>query len=301
MATKALIFDVQRNCSEDGPGIRTTVFFKGCPLACVWCQNPEGVAFTPGISFRAERCRPEECRAPCIPACPAGALARPAAAGPLSLDRQACTRCDLCFAVCRSRALEPVGRWISLEDLLQRVLIDRPIFQATGGGVTLSGGEPTAQMGFAERFLRQLRRHGVHTVIETCGDFDYDRFRERLLPHLDLIYFDLKLIDDDQSRRYTGRSNRRILDNFSRLAADAGSRLVPRIPLVPGITATPENLAGLARFLRRAGLGRCSLMPYNPLWVDKLPRLGARASYHRRSFMSPAAEAACVEAFASGE
>ncbi len=300
MTDRALIFDLQRNCCEDGPGIRTTVFFKGCPLACVWCQNPEGVGFSPGLSFRAERCRPEECGAPCVAACPVACL-EPTADGPLAVDRGACTRCDLCFPVCRSKALEPVGRWISLEELLHRVLIDRPIFETTGGGVTLSGGEPTVQMGFAERFLRELRRRGIHTAIETCGYFAYDRFRQRLLPHLDLIYFDLKLIDDARSRLYTGRSNRRILENFSRLAADAGSRLVPRIPLVPGITATGENLAGLARFLRRAGLGRCSLMPYNPLWVDKLPRLGARASYHRRSFMSPAAEAACVEAFASGE
>lgn len=302
MNDRALLFDVQRGCSDDGPGIRTTVFFKGCPLACAWCQNPEGIRPRPEVAFHRRRCRPAECGTPCVGACPALCL-QPVNGGRPALDREACRRpetgCDRCLQVCPTGALERVGRWISLDELMQRIRVDRPFFETTGGGVTLSGGEPTLQMAFASRLLHELRREGIGTALETCGDFPYERFRQVLLPHLDHIYFDLKLIDDDESRRHTGRSNRRILANFTRLVDDAGDRLRPRIPLIPGITTKEANLAGWARFLRRLGVGGCTLMPYNPLYLDKLKGLGRRPRYSRRTFMTPAEEAACVAAFAA--
>ncbi len=245
MKPKALIFDIKRDCSEDGPGIRTTVFFKGCPLSCVWCQNPEGQAKAPELSCR----------------------------------------------------LEPVGYWIGLDELLYRVMIDEPFFKGTGGGITLSGGEATLQMEFAHHFLRRLKQRGIHTALETCGFFNYRRFRERLLPYLDLIYFDLKLIDAAASRRYTGKPNQLILENFSRLAAEAKIPIIPRIPLIPGITAEPENLAGLARFLAKHPAAAATLLPYNPLWLDKPKRLGKTAKYRRRSFMTEEEISACRKHF----
>ncbi len=233
MGQRALIFDIKRGSSEDGPGIRTTVFFKGCPLACVWCQNPEGIAREPGTDINGD----------------------------------------------------PVGFWIGLEELLYRVRQDRPFYDSSGGGVTLSGGEPTVQMDFNQHFLKMLKEEGIHTAMETCGLFHYDGFRRKLLPWLDLIYFDLKLIDDGASRRYAGCPSAPVLENFSRLLREAEIPVIPRIPLIPGITATRENLSGLARFLRERNVDACTLIPYNPLWRDKLKRLGIRARYDYSTYM----------------
>lgn len=233
-ACRALIFDIKRGSSEDGPGIRTTVFFKGCPLACVWCQNPEG----------------KESHS--------------------EIDRE-------------GRA---VGEWITLDELMYRIRQDAPFYRSSGGGVTLSGGEATLQGEFCHHLLKALRAEGIHTALETCGMFNYTRFERYLLPWLDLIYFDLKLFDDLQSRTYTGCSNATILGNFSRLVARANVPVIPRIPLIPGITDTPDNLANLANYLRRLGVGGCSLIPYNPLWRDKLQRLGKTSPYGRSTFLT---------------
>ncbi|MFQ5328494.1 MAG: glycyl-radical enzyme activating protein [Thermodesulfobacteriota bacterium] len=294
MEERALIFDIKRDCSEDGPGIRTTVFFKGCPLSCVWCQNPEGKTKRPELSFRADLCRPSECDAPCVEACDAQCLNLDEN---LHVDHSACTRCDRCFDLCPTNALEPVGYTITVEELLYRVLIDRPFYRSTGGGVTLSGGEATMQMGFSHTFLKELKREGIHTALETCGYFDMESFRHRVLPYLDLIYYDLKLIDDEASHRYTGHSNRLILENFIALTREAKIPIVPRIPLVPDITATRDNVTGLAHFLRRNGVESCSLMPYNPLWHDKARRLGLTTSYEHTSFMSRDSESECANVF----
>lgn len=245
MDAQALIFDIKRDSTEDGPGIRTTVFFKGCPLSCVWCQNPEGIERNPEYDRNGDR----------------------------------------------------VGYWIGLEELRYRVRQDQPFYTSSNGGVTLSGGEPTLQMGFAHHFLKALKTDGVHTAIETCGLFNYRRFHAELLPWLDLIYFDLKLIDDFQSRRYTGRSNGPILDNFSRLIAEAKIPVIPRIPLVPGITDRPANLSGLARYLASEGITGCTLLPYNPLWHDKLKRLGKTSPYGRATFMSCEERIASINTF----
>ncbi|MCP3664320.1 MAG: radical SAM protein [Gammaproteobacteria bacterium] len=245
MEDRALIFDIKRGSSEDGPGIRTTVFFKGCPLSCVWCQNPEGIELKPETDLNGE----------------------------------------------------PIGEWVELDELLYRVRHDKPFYQSSGGGITLSGGEPTRQMDFNHHFLSALKAEGIHTAIETCGLFNYERFQQQLLPWLDLIYFDLKLIDDFQSHRYTGCSNRSILVNFLRLAANSKVPIIPRIPLIPGVTDTGYNLRGLADYLRKSGIDSCSLMPYNPLWQDKLKRMGKSSSYTRDTFLSAEEQEASLRYF----
>jgi len=245
VAARALIFDIKRGSSEDGPGIRTTVFFKGCPLSCVWCQNPEGVEREQEVDINGDT----------------------------------------------------VGSWITLEELLYRVGQDRPFYKSSGGGVTLSGGEPTRQMAFIHDFLKALKADDIHTAIETCGLFNYKRFREQALPYLDLIYFDLKLYDDFQSRRHTGCSSRPILENFTRLVNEAEIPVIPRISLIPDITATEHNLRSLAAFLRHSGVKDCTLLPYNPMWRDKLKRLGKKSSYHRNSFLSAEEQNTSIEYF----
>jgi len=242
---QALIFDIKRGSSEDGPGIRTTVFFKGCPLACVWCQNPEGINQQQEIDLDGNE----------------------------------------------------VGSWIDLEELLYRVRQDKPFYDSSGGGITLSGGEPTRQMDFIHHFLKALKSDGIHTAIETCGLFNYNRFKAQVLPYLDLIYYDLKLFDNFQSRRHTGSSNRIILENFSRLISEATIPVIPRIPLIPGITDTEHNLSNLARFLREQGVEDCTLMPYNPTWRDKLQRLGKTPTYNHDSFLSPEEESLSIKNF----
>ena len=291
---KALIFDLKRDCSEDGPGIRTTVFFKGCPLSCIWCQNPEGIDSGPGISFNRKTCSAPDCDYPCVSVCHTGALLQD---HPLQVEHELCNRCDRCFSQCPTKALEPVGRWITVEELLYEVSVDKPFFSSTGGGVTLSGGEPTMQMGFIGRFLRALKEDNIDTAIETCGFFNYEHFHTQVLPYLDLIYFDIKLINDNESRRYTGRSNQLIIDNFSRLIKESNVTVIPRIPLIPEITDTFENLSGIAEFLKINGVSNCSLMPYNPLWVDKQKRFGLKAKYKRTSFMTHEEEDACIDYF----
>ena len=245
MNDKGLIFDIKRDSCEDGPGIRTTVFFKGCPLSCVWCQNPEGKKFLPEPDVHGD----------------------------------------------------VIGTWYSVDELMYRLLQDKPFFISTGGGVTLSGGEPTLQMDFAGRLLQALKRETVHTALETSGFFQYEAFKVKMLPWLDLIYFDIKLIDEAESRQYCGRSNKRILENFSRLSEEARMPVIPRIPLIPDITATEDNLKGIAAFLNRHGIKSCELMPYNPLWIDKLEKLGITPGYQRASYMTAAERKACVNQF----
>ena len=232
------IFDIKRDCSEDGPGIRTTVFFAGCPLRCAWCQNPEGQEYR---------------------------------------------------AVQGSQA----GQWYELEELLYRVLIDRPFFSTTGGGVTVSGGEPTFQMRFVSDFLQRLREEGVDTAIETCGFFHYASFEKHLLPYLNRIYFDLKIMDEAEHRRLTGQSNLPVLRNLARLSRSIDIPLNVRVPLVPGMTATAENLAAIGSFLRTQGIAAVTLLPYNPLWQDKAIKLG-RTPALTAGFMSPEQLAECA-------
>lgn len=292
MEEKAFVFDIKRNTSEDGPGIRTTVFFKGCPLSCTWCQNPEGIDSGPSLSFRQDLCRPEDCSTPCVKACPDNALHFDQQM--LSVDHDWCNHCGLCVPRCPNQALELVGRWYSVEELCYRVCIDAPFFRSTGGGVTASGGECTTQMTFLQAFFQKLKAQDIQTAIETNGVFNFERFCRRLLPWLDLIYFDIKLIDEAESIRYTGHSNRPILDNLVRLHEVVEIPLVVRIPLVPGITDSEHNLKGIGRFLQQHGIGQASLLPYNPLWQDKVQRFGLEPRYGYSSFMSQTAIEQCI-------
>lgn len=299
MNTKGLIFDIKRDCSEDGPGIRTTVFFKGCPLSCAWCQNPEGMNKNIELSFNAMNCHPHQCSTPCIDVCPQQCLTL--SQDKIILNRKNCTNCNRCTEVCSGAALQTSGFWIGLDDLLYRILIDKPFYNSSGGGVTLSGGEVTQQMQFAHHLLKALKEQGIQTAIETSGFFNYRRFSELLLPWIDLIYFDLKLIDEEASRQYTGQTNRLILDNFTKLAKSSPVPLIPRVPLIPGITTSEKNLIGIASFLNNSGIDEATLLPYNPLWSDKATRLSKDLEYQRTTFMTAQEKEQCVALFQASE
>lgn len=268
---KPLILSIKRNSLDDGPGIRSVVFFKGCPLSCRWCHNPESRSAKAEVLFNAERCL--GC-GDCVEVCPQEAILP---GNPGHVDRGLCNLCFACTSVCPAQALENAGRRMEVEEVAEELLRDRLFFKNSGGGVTLSGGEPTLFVDFAARLLRSLKEAGIHTLLETCGYFSSRRFTEAVLPFLDLIYYDLKIIDPELHRIECGRKNGRILNNFrllQSLAMDSGFNLIPRIPLIPGITDRKENLEGLARFLVSCGVKKAVLLDYNPLWREKLIRLG---------------------------
>ena len=266
-----LINEIKGNALDDGPGIRTVVFFKGCPLSCAWCHNPESRRPGYELSFDPEVCI--GCGT-CAQTCPEQAVFFE---NPLFIDRTACTYCFQCVETCPSGALSAVGRAMTAADVLDAVLPDEVFFRASGGGVTLSGGEPTFYMSFAGELAAALKARGIRVLLETCGHFRLDAFMEQLYPHLDAIYFDLKLHDPARHKHYCGVDNQIIFENFrflqGRASAD-GLVLLPRVPLVPAITDTADNLGALSEFLVQQGASRVQLLPYNPLWPEKESKLG---------------------------
>jgi pyruvate formate lyase activating enzyme len=271
MSASPLVLDIKGNALDDGPGVRSVVFFKGCLLSCVWCHNPEGVRKGAELSFDADRC--VDARS-CIAVCEAGALSK---SNPLFVDRDKCTLCYACVEACPSLALTRVGEPMPVAALVEKLLRYKGVYDASGGGVTLSGGEPTIHMEYVSELLQQLKSNGIHTLLQTAGLFPFGKFMQLVYPHLDMIHFDLKLFDAEAHRRYCGVTNETILDNFRKLHEhyrDGGVELLARTPLVPGITDTPANLAAIAGFLNRLGVARVQLMSYNPLWHDKSVKLG---------------------------
>ena len=265
----ATIFDIQRYSVHDGPGIRTLVFFKGCPLRCKWCQNPESLDMEPEIAFFANKCI--GC-GECAKACPKDAIVFEDGR---RINRELCDRCGKCAEICYAEALTVIGEEHNVRSLLDVVERDRPFYEQSGGGVTVSGGEPTLQFDFLLEFLKTAKLEaGLNTVIETCGVFSWSRF-EKLLPYLDIIYFDLKLVNEDDHKRLTGLGNERILANARKLV-ESGKQFVFRVPLVPGMTATEENIAGLIDLLKEFGQDRVHLLPYHKMGESKLQTLDTR-------------------------
>jgi pyruvate formate lyase activating enzyme len=272
----APVLNIQRMSTEDGPGLRTTVFLKGCSLGCTWCHNPEAIDAKPQLVWYRSRCIGSH---ECVGACPEDALAR--RADGVVIDRDRCTACGDCAARCPSGGLEVLGRRWRLDDLVAEVAKDRSYFEASGGGVTVSGGEPGLHAPFVAPFLERCRALGLHVAIDTCGMCSVVSLHA-LGDHSDLVLYDLKLIDPDQHARFTGQSNGRILANLVRLAARmrAGappSELWIRTPLVPGATLTEANIAGIGSFIaRHVGdvVTRWELCAFNNLAADQYVRLG---------------------------
>lgn len=241
-AVRGTVFNVMRYSVRDGPGLRTTVFLKGCPLRCRWCHNPESQAAGREIVFREERCI--ACGA-CAEACPEGAIAASQGEKPRQVGR--CLACGACVEACPSEARQAIGRELTTDELMEEIRKDLAFYQESGGGVTFSGGEPLAQPDFLEAVLEACRGDGIHTAVDTSGAVPYELF-ERILPYVDLFLYDLKLMDDARHTRETGASNRPILENLRKLAR-AGRRITIRIPVVPGINDDDDNISATGRFV----------------------------------------------------
>jgi len=280
MTKRTLIVDIKRNALDDGPGIRTLIFFKGCPLSCVWCQNPETKNPNQEIAFYRENCG--ECGR-CIEACKMKAIDF---SYPYRIDRSLCNLCGECIKVCPNEALKFVGKEYEIRELVDIILKDKIFYKNSGGGVTLSGGEPLYHMEYVNQLLKELKKENIHVCIETSGYYNREKFNELILPYVDLIYFDLKIFDPDLHLKYCRAKNEKIFSNFEDLIKHQKLEVLPRIPLIPNITATEENLTKLAQYLKSLNIKKIGLLPYNPLWLSKPEKIGLKPEYHRSEWLN---------------
>ena len=265
---KGIIFDIQHFCVDDGPGIRTTVFLKGCPLRCVWCHNAEGLSAQPQLYYTAGSCTGcGQCEAACAQ------KAHRIGADGHTIDRSACTACGACAKVCPNGALRLAGRPMTTEEVLAEVAKDIPFYRNSGGGMTLSGGEPMFQPEFARCLLTLAKQKGLHTCMETCGYAAWEDYAS-VLPLVDLFLFDYKLTDPQLHRQYTGVSQTRILENLFKLDAQ-GAKTVLRCPIIPTVNDTPDHFAGIAATANRLrNVQEIHIEPYHPLGSSKSDLLG---------------------------
>ncbi len=263
-----IIFDIKRYAIHDGPGIRTTVFFKGCPLSCEWCQNPESREPSPQVALRAQRCI--RCGA-CLEACPKADRESPIGAVPI--DRARCVRCGACVEACPSGARSMLGRTVSVAQLMAEVDKDHLFFDESGGGVTFSGGEPLMQPEFLLACLEACKGRGYHTAVDTCGHAPAETMLE-VAACTDLFLYDLKLIDDARHAELLGVSNALILENLRNLN-EHGALIWIRVPLIPGVNDDERNLVATANLVRSLdGPPPVHLLPYHRIGSDKYGRLG---------------------------
>ena len=281
MSVSGLIFNIQKFSLHDGPGIRTTVFLKGCPLDCWWCHNVESQVAGREPMLHLERC--SGCGS-CVVRCPQGAIAL--VGGKAATDLGACVRCGECLVYCPQNGRNICGQEMSVEAVLAEVLKDQVFYQRSGGGVSFSGGEAMTQLDFLAAALRTCKAAGLHTVVDTSGAVPWTSF-ERVLPLTDLFLYDLKLLDDAAHRTYTGVSNRGLLENLCKLSA-ATEAIWIRFPVIPSINDGKENIAGSIEFLKTIRFRQLNLLPYHELGKGKAAQLGR--AYRMEGVTPPSAE-----------
>lgn len=257
------VFDIQRYSTQDGPGVRTTVFLKGCSLRCHWCSNPESQRKPPQLLFNTHRC--VKCYA-CVSVCPEGAN-RIGEQGDVVLDRRLCRVCGNCIDVCQGKARRISGKSMTSDEVMRIIKKDALFFRNSGGGVTLSGGEPTQQPQFATALLKSVKQAGFHATLDTCGHCTWEAL-QKMLGYVDLVLFDIKHMDPVRHRILTGVSNELILENASRLSG-TGIPVIVRFPLIPGSNDSAKNISAVGDYISKLGFRRLDLLPYHKFALQK--------------------------------
>jgi pyruvate formate lyase activating enzyme len=270
--TSAFIFDIEDFATQDGPGIRTVIFFKGCSLRCRWCSNPESQNNFPEILYSAELCK--NCGT-CIETCPYDAVTFDGSNN-LIFKKEFCLVCKdkPCVAACNYDAIRIAGKRWKVNQLFDKVIVNAQYFANSGGGITLSGGEPLLQPEFVKAFVKKCTELGFSVGLETCGYFQWDKVKD-FISDFGFIYFDIKCLDEELSRKYTGQSNARILENLKFLTNSIDtSKIIISVALIPEITATDENISSLIALCKKLGIGTVRLLPYHTLGKGKYAELG---------------------------
>ena len=262
----AVITDIKRFAVHDGPGIRTTFFLKGCPLKCIWCHNPEAIAFPPVMACYPHRCI--DCGS-CVPVCKSGAQIM--ADGKHQLLMEKCTACGACETECLGNALKLYGRSIDLDEAVSIALEDADFYRESGGGVTVSGGEPLMQSRFTLAFLKALKEQGIHTALDTCLFVQQEHLKQALAV-TDIFLVDFKHPDPARHKELTGQGNEKIKENLEFLAAN-GAKIAIRIPFVPGCNSAQEEVEAAGKYLSRFQLEEIRLLPYHALARSKYAAL----------------------------
>ena len=279
------IFQIQRWSVNDGEGIRSTVFFKGCPLRCKWCANPESWQGSPEVLYFSEKCT--GCGR-CVQVCQAGA-AKSGKKNRSEFERGKCTACFQCCEVCPAGARKRIGQTVTVEEVLQVIKRDAVFYRESGGGVTFSGGEPFAQMEFLRQLVTACSRLGIDTAVETCGEFDWQQGKE-IIALLDCVFVDCKHMDDEVHRRMTGVGNCRILENIAQISRLNPNTIV-RVPVIEAVNASEQNIRTLCEYLKKdTQVGKLELLPYHDFGATKYSAVGAG----RQSFAAP--DAAAIDA-----
>ena len=279
-----MITNIQKYSIHDGEGTRTTVFFKGCPLVCKWCHNPETQSYKKGILFYEERCT--GCSA-CAQECPQGAIS--IKSGKAFTDTSVCICCEDCVDMCVNNAREACGRTFEIQELVTELLKDQVFYETSHGGITLSGGEVLARsLDYVENLMKRLKTRGIRINVDTCGAVPYQSL-ERVLAYTDVFLYDIKFVDSEKHRLYTGTGNEEILENLVKLS-DAGAGIWIRIPVIGGVNDSEGEIREIGSFLREKGIRaeQANLLPYHNTGSGKYGRVGME--YEGASFYTPTAE-----------
>lgn len=276
---KGLVFNIQRFSIQDGPGIRTTVFMKGCPLTCPWCSNPEGISLVPEIMTSDRKCI--VCKK-CVEVCPLNAISY--VDGVRQINWNLCTNCLECAKVCPSHSIGVIGEYLTVDEAFKVATRDVPFYRNTGGGVTVSGGEPLLQWQFVLELLEKCKKIGLHTTLDTSGYCRWEDMR-KVLNYVDLILFDVKHMDSESLKETCGASNQLILDNLKK--ASRMSKIWLRIPLIPNFNDSESNMRAVAELAIGTKAERVSLLPYHQYGKHKYERLGKKYRFNGTGILKP--------------
>jgi pyruvate formate lyase activating enzyme len=291
------IVDIKENSLDDGVGIRSVIFFKGCPLTCVWCQNPEAQSPNQELVFESEKCI--KCSPSCYVQCPTNAFNYDM----MTVNRKKCTLSWNCVQTCPANVFSIAGQKYEIKNLIQRFESNKIFYQNSGGGITLSGGEPMIYPEYVLELIKGLQEIRLQVAIETCGLFKWDEISREILRQVQHIYFDMKIIDPVKHAKYCGVSNKQIVENLEIMIKEKlvilpvdkkeiekpsqKPYLIPRIPLIPDIVMNTQNLSNIAQFLRKLHVKVIDLLPYNPLWSKKSYTIGKDPKYIRDTWLKP--------------